>query len=38
MSIGLLVLPLVILWGLVRILPPWLEGDGAPSSTPGNAL
>jgi hypothetical protein len=36
MSVGLLVLPFVILWGLVKILPPWLERE--PSATPGGAV
>jgi hypothetical protein len=35
MSVGLLVLPFLILWGLVKILPPWLEPE-APA-TPGEA-
>jgi predicted membrane protein len=32
MTLFLLVLPVFILWVLVKILPPWLDGEkGAPS-------
>ena len=26
-SIGLMILPFVILWGLVKLLPPWTSGS-----------
>ena len=35
MSAGLLILPFLILWGLVKILPPWLDRD-APATPPGD--
>ena len=32
MTLFLLVLPVIILWVLVKILPPWVDGEkGAPS-------
>jgi predicted membrane protein len=32
MTLFLLVLPIIILWVLVKILPPWVDGEkGAPS-------
>lgn len=34
MTILLLLLPLAILWGLTKILPPWMDGSN-PTETPG---
>jgi Ni/Fe-hydrogenase subunit HybB-like protein len=33
-SILLLLLPLVILWGLVKLLPPWTDAEHAPGHAP----
>ncbi len=37
MTMGLLVLPFVILWVLVKVLPPWHDGAEATTQTPGTA-
>ncbi|MGA7382842.1 MAG: NrfD/PsrC family molybdoenzyme membrane anchor subunit [Terriglobales bacterium] len=35
-AIALMILPFVILWVLVKLLPPWAEGDSLPGAAPAH--